>query len=752
MPSQITIHYDNAGGFPDPRLWVWYAGSTLPDDLEPTSQDDFGPVFAVTVKRPEFGFKFKDGPGGAGPWEGAGLDRRYRSLNPAGGELDPAEVWCRADKAFVYDVAPRAAEPVGAAEFLQGLAFPPGLYVPESGGLSGLGASVLGDGRALFGLYHPNAARVYVLGSFNDWQRPGHDAPDPAKFLELKLYRGYFGTPNTWLLVVDGVRPGDEYKFLVQGGVPRDDKSRPWQYVLDPYARRLGDDFRYNNPVVVDPTAFAWDDAAWATPDPDRLILYEMSVYGLTEGDPHIAAENQGKFRGITERIRQGYFDQLGVTALSLMPLDETPSPQGPHSLGYNPSLFTAVERDFGTPDDLRELVNVAHQRGLAVLLDTVFNHTDNGFNPLWRLILEHPDEEARPDEGGLYFSGGTMWGNRVATEKGDVQNLLIDACRLFLTEYHVDGFRFDATHTDYTDHGFLLRLAGELRGHKPNVLLVAENLPNQADLNRQGFDGFAQWCDPFHDKVKALLREGQFQGQSNSPDGIGDIFYFCKGIFAAHTNNVVNYCESHDENSVKYELNFTPWLNNPAAKERKARLGLFASLVALGQPMIYMGQELGVERERNFVTVAWPQDLDGVGFYQWARRLIGLRKRYPGLRPRGDDPAGAGQFSWVVAPWLAGNRGGGRRVVGWRTRVSPMAHEATVVLLNFEGFAVTVDVAFGLPGRWVKLGDIDFVNDLPPSGTNAADDPTALRTDDGNFGGFVLPGSGGFIYKWESA
>ena len=66
--------------------------------------------------------------------------------------------------------------------------------------------------------------------------------------------------------------------------------------------------------------------------------------------------------------------------------------------------------------------------------------------------------------EGGLYFNGATPWGNRVATEKEDVQNMLIDACKLYLAEYHVDGFRFDATSTNYMDHGFMLRLADELK------------------------------------------------------------------------------------------------------------------------------------------------------------------------------------------------------------------------------------------------------------------------------------------------
>jgi hypothetical protein len=245
---------------------------------------------------------------------------------------------------------------------------------------------------------------------------------------------------------------------------------------------------------------------------------------------------SHGRFAGIIERIEEGYFEGLGVTALSLMPLAEFPTPQGPNALGYNPSVFFTVERDFGSPDNLRRLVDTAHRHGLAVVLDQV-NHTDNDFNPLWKSIIEHPDEEARASEGGLYFNGSTRWGNRVATEKRAVQNMLIDACRLIVAEYHVDGFRFDATHTDYMDHGFLLRLAGEIKRDKPDALLIAENLPNQPDLNRQGFDGFAQWYDPFHDKMKALLREGVFENTNfYDTERLGIIFFFSRDAFAAHT------------------------------------------------------------------------------------------------------------------------------------------------------------------------------------------------------------------------
>jgi glycosidase len=218
----------------------------------------------------------------------------------------------------------------------------------------------------------------------------------------------------------------------------------------------------------VDPTAFAWSDGGWRTPDPADLILYEVSVHGFTDGDPDIRPDQQGRFDGITERIRTGYFESLGVTALSLMPLAEVPSMQGPRSLGYDPSLYHAVERDFDGPDDLRRLVDAAHGRGLALLVDMVFNHTSNDFNPLWDLVLEQPDDAG----GGLYFNGATPWGNRGRHREGRRPE---------------PADRLDATHTDYMDHGFLHRLAAELKTGKPDVLLVAENLPNQGDLNLEG-------------------------------------------------------------------------------------------------------------------------------------------------------------------------------------------------------------------------------------------------------------------------
>jgi hypothetical protein len=89
--------------------------------------------------------------------------------------------------------------------------------------------------------------------------------------------------------------------------------------------------------------------------------------------------------------------------------------------------------------------------------------------------------------------------------------------------------------------------------------------------------------------------------------------------------------------------------------------------------------------------------------------------------------------------------------VVGWRSRPNERPSDALVVLLNFEGYEVPVDLELGLPGSWVKLADIERVNDIPPEGTNSTSDPTALHSADGRFTPFTLPSSSGFIYRWEA-
>ncbi|MFW5991776.1 MAG: alpha-amylase family glycosyl hydrolase [Halanaerobiaceae bacterium] len=741
MKHSILIHYDNSNGFDTPIMWVWVSdGATLEREVEPAGADDFGVYFDLNYNRSNFNFLFKDGKGEDVLWEDKTLERNFHICL---GE----EIWTMADRHNIYNVPP-AAPQGNIKDFYQqikDLFYKENFYIPSTdvSGLgipSLLGGNILQDGSILFGFFHPRTARVYLTGNFNDWQSPGHPVPDEEQFIAMDLYRGFYYQPNIWLkrLKVDNWSSPVEYKFYFQGGAVENEK-----YTVDPYTRLYSDDYKNRNAIIVNPAKFEWTDQDWVTPNMEELIIYELNVYGFTDNDPDIADEHQGTFKGVAQRIIEGYFNKLGITAIELMPTAEVPMQRG---LGYEPCTYMAVEKDFGTPDDFRELVDTAHEHGLAVILDQVFSHTSNDFNPLWNLIDDNSGK------GGFYFRGETMWGNKLATGREEVDNMLIDSCKLFIEEYHVDGFRFDATHSYFLNHKLMHRLAHELRsGFKEDVILIAENLPNGKDLNLEGFNGYAQWSDVFHDKIKALLREGIFEDKDYNTENIGSMFYFAKDKFAAHTNNVVNFCESHDENSVQFEVGTGgEHLRDREIKSRKARLGLMATMVALGQPMIYMGQEYGIERERNRIKVSWRKyDEETSDFYRWTGGLINLRKRYNALRISSFDPIREGKFNWVIAPWLGEKRGGKAKVIGWRTDDAGVIGEKMLVLLNFEGCDINVDLDLNTPGRWVKLADIENVNDLPPAGDKNPEEEDCLISENGDFKDFVLPPYSGFIYKF---
>ncbi|MCA9911987.1 MAG: hypothetical protein KC496_01505, partial [Anaerolineae bacterium] len=382
MPEQhIRIHFDNRVGFAKPILL--FQGRE--ESITPTDITDEWTTFQVAADDTPLVFKFADKDAGQ-----AEDDHLYRTLTPAH-FADVAEIWCRSWNPFVYTIQPQKVEDQTAAQFVAQTDFAEGVYISETGGQFGLGASVLNDGGVVFGFFHPHAARVYVVGDFNDWQYPGTEDASPDQFLPMKLYTGYFDVPNVWLLEVADAQPGQTYKFYVEYGSLAGTEQMESRLVADPYSRYLGKSYQRNDSLIVDPSAYEWQDADYPTPLMENMMIYELHVHGFTYEHADIPESHQGKYAGIVDRLEAGYFDKLGVTCLYLMPVAEVPTPQGEKALGYNSALFMCMERDYGSPDDLRKLVDSAHQHGKAVIIDQVFNHTANSWNPLWKFILDHP-------------------------------------------------------------------------------------------------------------------------------------------------------------------------------------------------------------------------------------------------------------------------------------------------------------------------------------------------------------------------
>jgi maltooligosyltrehalose trehalohydrolase len=253
--------------------------------------------------------------------------------------------------------------------------------------------------------------------------------------------------------------------------------------------------------VAVDHAAFGWTDHAFVPTPLCRAVLYELHVGTFTPA---------GTFRAVLDRL--DHLVELGVTHVELMPVAAFPGEQG---WGYDGVALFAPHRAYGTPDDLKRLVDGCHARGLAVILDVVYNHLGPDGNYLGRF--------------GPYFTHeyATPWGAAVNLDRAGcdgVRRFFCDNALYWLSCFHFDGLRLDAVHAflDRSAQPFLEQLALEVAALERRLgrpkLLIAESDSNDPRLIRElgagGLGLHAQWSDDFHHSVHALLtgeRDGYY-------------------------------------------------------------------------------------------------------------------------------------------------------------------------------------------------------------------------------------------------
>jgi maltooligosyltrehalose trehalohydrolase len=300
---------------------------------------------------------------------------------------------------------------------------------------------------------------------------------------------------GTFAGTFDAVKPGDLYMYLLDGDGPYPDPCSRYQPqgVHGPSA-------------VVDPSKFEWSDHGWQGVRLERAVIYELHVGTFTPA---------GTFAGVAEQLP--YLAGLGITAIELMPVADFP---GSRNWGYDgASLFAPCHR-YGTPDELRRLVDTAHRAGLAVLLDVVYNHfgPDGAYCTVFSPFYQSSRHQS-------------PWGaaiNLDGDHSGPVGAFFIENALHWVHEYHVDGLRLDATHwlmDDSTPH-FVSELATRVREsvNDRTVLLVAEDERNVAAIVRRPQEGGwgldAVWADDFHHHIRrrsAGDRDGYYQDYSGS-------------------------------------------------------------------------------------------------------------------------------------------------------------------------------------------------------------------------------------------
>ena len=362
---------------------------------------------------------------------------------------------------------------------------------------SGMGANP-GVKGVTFRVWAPHAEKVYLTGTFNGWSETS-----------TPLAREENGT---WSAEVAEAKTGDEYRYWIHG--PQGPLSR-----IDPYARKVTSSI--GNGVIYDPQAFDWGDDAFHLATGNELVIYEMHV-----GTFNVKEEGQpGTLDSAIEKLP--YLQQLGINAVELMPIAEF---SGDFSWGYNPAHPFAVEGIYGGPEALKRFVKAAHEQGIGVIVDVVYNHLGPSDLDLWQF-----DGWSENEKGGIYFyqdrRSNTPWGEtRPDYGRDEVRRYLRDNALMWFEEYRADGLRWDMIayikSVDGSDsdpandipEGWTLMqwINTEIQQRFPGKISIGESMKNNPWVTKEvgaGGAGFnAQWDAEFVHPVRqaVIIRDDQ--------------------------------------------------------------------------------------------------------------------------------------------------------------------------------------------------------------------------------------------------
>jgi len=509
-----------------------------------------------------------------------------------------------------------------------------GAHLSEEDGMQG----------TFFGVWAPNAKKVHVFGTFNEWD-------------ETSLEMEKLGEGGIWALFVPGAGEGDMYKFLITA---RDSSKL---YKADPYANYA--EYRPGTASIITKLDFSWKDEKWMTArDSKEMTKEPMAIYECHIGSfmkhPDGTPEGFYNYREFAVRIIE-YLKEMKYTHVELMGIAEYPYDG---SWGYQVTGYFAPTSRYGTPVDFMYLINELHRAGIGVILDWVPAHFATDAHGLSEFdgacIYEHPDPRLgeHPDWGTKIFNYG----------KPEVKNFLIANALFWLKEFHVDGIRVDAVasmlYLDYgkqdgqwvpNKHGgnknleaieFFRHMNSVIRGTWPGFLTIAEESTAWPDVTGDIGDeslGFSfKWnMGWMHDFCEYMKKDPLFR----------------KGIhwaltFAMSYNDSENYILpiSHDE---VVHLKCSMVNKMPGLKEDKyanLRVGYTYMFGHCGKKLLFMGQDFGQEREWSETReLDWSllNEKHNRGIHDYVKELLNLYRSYPCMYENDNNWYG---FEWVNA------------------------------------------------------------------------------------------------------
>lgn len=466
------------------------------------------------------------------------------------------------------------------------------------------GVNKTGDKQATFVLFAPHKTSAYVIGSFNNWQ-PSQDC-----LMNLSEDGNYF------FLTIDNLDPDQEYlyQYIVDESItiadpytekiydPDNDKYIPSTTYPNLISYPEGKTTGIASTFILNKNQYDFETKNFTAPKSENLVIYELLIRDFS---------TSGTVKGVVDSL--DYLQNLGINAIEFLPITEF---EGNDSWGYNPSFYFAADKAYGTQDDYKNLIDQCHKRGIAVIFDMVLNHAF-GSSPFVKLYFDGQKTTSQSpwfnvDSPNKVYS----WGYDFNHETEETKILVDSIITYWMTEYNIDGIRFDFTKGftntvattdaqcsayDESRIAILKRIYDKMQAVKPNSYMICEHLTDNSEEKVLANYGIMLWTNVNYAFCQSTM------GYSSGCE-VKNIYYPSLNFSAA---NSIAYAESHDEERMMFKAlrygngNIKTFSN--AMKNAAAAGAILLSVP--GPKMIWQFGELGYDYSINYNITTGEED-----------------------------------------------------------------------------------------------------------------------------------------------